>query len=145
MLLFFDVDYFKQVNDRFGHEAGDRILVSFTALLKKHFGELGFVSRYGGDEFVVLLDSNSKEDVTILLENLKQDVYQVKPTDNPVKNDGFRLSFSAGAACYPEDAETLGDLKHCADLALYDVKERGRNGYLWYRPELEKLDVNKKS
>lgn len=137
MLLFFDVDYFKQVNDRFGHEAGDKILVEFSGLLKKHFGEMGFISRYGGDEFVVLLDATSKVDVNTMLDQMTEDVHAVKPTDDPKKNEGFCLSFSAGAACFPEDADSLAHLKHCADLALYDVKERGRNGYAWYHARLE--------
>ena len=136
-LLFFDVDYFKQVNDRFGHDAGDRILVEFSNLLKKHFSELGFISRYGGDEFVVLLDTDSKQEVASLLDSMTRDVHAVKPTDDPKLNQNFRLSFSAGAACFPEDAENLEQLEHCADLALYDVKKRGRNGYTFYHPKLD--------
>ena len=143
MLLFFDVDYFKQVNDRFGHDAGDRILVAFTSILKTHFTNLGFVSRYGGDEFVVLLNTADKKEVSLILETVKKDVYKVKPTDDDVKNGDFRLSFSAGGACYPEDAENLDRLKHYADLALYDVKKRGRNGYSWYHPRLDSLEVKK--
>lgn len=132
-LLFFDVDYFKQVNDRFGHEAGDRILIAFSAALKKQFEDLGMISRYGGDEFVVLLDTASKIQITALLDALTKEVHQIRPTDNEEKNQGFMLSFSAGAACFPEDAETLGELEQCADAALYIVKERGRNGYEWYQ------------
>ena len=139
MLLFFDVDYFKQVNDRFGHDAGDRILVEFSGALKKHFGEMGLISRYGGDEFVVLLDTASKQDVTNLLDSMTKDTHAIHPTDDPEKNKNFMLSFSAGAACFPEDAENLDDLKQCADVALYDVKNRGRNGYCWYHPKLEYL------
>ncbi len=131
-LLFFDVDYFKQVNDRFGHEAGDRILIAFSAALKKYFGESGIISRYGGDEFVVLLDTASKEHVTECLQQLTTEVHQILPTDDAQKNKDFTLSFSAGAACFPQDAETLSKLEQCADEALYIVKERGRDGYEWY-------------
>ena len=133
-LLFFDVDYFKQVNDRFGHEAGDKILIEFSAALKKHFGQLGIISRYGGDEFVVLIDTASKEKITALLNDLMVDVHNIRPTDDEEKNKGFMLSFSAGAACFPENAESLAKLEQCADSALYIVKERGRNGYEWYQP-----------
>ncbi len=132
-LLFFDVDYFKQVNDRFGHEAGDKILIEFSSALKKHFGKLGIISRYGGDEFVVLIDTASKEEITLLLNELTIDVYNIRPTDNEEKNKGFMLSFSAGAACFPKDADTLSQLEQCADAALYIVKERGRDGYEWYQ------------
>ena len=79
----------------------------------------------------------------MILEAMKKDVYKVKPTDDDKKNGDFRLSFSAGGACYPEDAEDLERLKHYADLALYDVKKRGRNGYTWYHPRLDSLDIKK--
>ena len=137
MLLFFDVDYFKQVNDRFGHDAGDRILIDFSDALKKHFNEIGFISRYGGDEFVVLVNTASKDKVTLLLDEMTRDVHAIKPTDDEKKNANFMLSFSAGAACFPEDAENFEDLKQRADIALYNVKKRGRNGYCWYHPTLD--------
>ena len=74
-----------------------------------------------------------------LLDNMTKEIHAVKPTDDPKKNENFMLSFSAGVACFPEDAESFEDLKQCADVALYDVKKRGRNGYCWYHPKLEFL------
>ena len=132
-LLFIDIDYFKQVNDSFGHEAGDRILTEFSAALRELFGDSGYISRYGGDEFVVLVKSADKKTVNDKLEQLRKSASKVKPCDDPEIYGDFKLTFSCGAASFPNDANDLKALKAGADSALYIVKENGRNGYGWYR------------
>lgn len=135
-LLFFDIDYFKQVNDHFGHDAGDQLLVAFCNVLRKNFEEHGIVSRFGGDEFVVLVDMESRESIDKILEQVAEDAHNITLTDK--SNEGsFMISFSSGASRFPHDANNMPDLKKCADMALYFVKERGRNGYLWYDPALK--------
>ena len=136
-LLFIDVDYFKQVNDKFGHEAGDRILVEFSAVLRELFGEESFISRYGGDEFVVLVRNADKEKVSKKLELLQQKSAEIKPCDNPEEYGDFILTFSCGAAVFPEDADDLKSLEAGADSALYIVKQNGRNGFEWYKNSAE--------
>ena len=136
-LIFFDVDYFKQVNDRFGHDAGDKLLVAFSDTLKKNFSEHGIISRFGGDEFVVLTDMDDVESVTSILKQTKDDVHSIDLNDgdsgsNDDKDSDFMISFSAGAARFPQDAGDLSSLKKCADTALYETKEKGRNGYMWF-------------
>ncbi|MCH5194307.1 MAG: GGDEF domain-containing protein [Oscillospiraceae bacterium] len=131
-LLFIDVDYFKQVNDRFGHDAGDRILTEFSAALTELFGEDSYISRYGGDEFVVLVRSADKKKVSKQLDILQAMAKEVKPCDDPEEYGDFVLTFSCGAAVSPKDAEDLKSLEACADDALYIVKKNGRNGYRWY-------------
>ena len=133
-LLFFDVDYFKHVNDVYGHEAGDKILREFSAALKDLFGQDGFVSRYGGDEFVVLTDITDRGILTSKLDELKVRTAQIKPGEptGEAPGEGFRLSYSAGAAVFPKDGNDLKDLEASADAALYEVKKNGRNGYGWY-------------
>lgn len=130
-LLFIDIDYFKQVNDNFGHEAGDRILTEFSAALREQFGESGFISRYGGDEFVVLVKSADRKKVSEKLEQLQKSAANIKPCDDPQVYGDFKLTFSCGAASFPKDADDLKSLKAGADSALYIVKENGRNGYGW--------------
>ena len=132
-LLFIDVDYFKQVNDRFGHEAGDRILTEFSAVLRELFGDDGYISRYGGDEFVVLVRNSDKNEVSRQLELLQQKAEKIKPCDDPEEYGDFVLTFSCGAAIFPKDAEDLKSLEAGADSALYIVKKNGRNGYGWYK------------
>ncbi len=131
-LMFFDVDYFKQVNDKYGHDAGDFILVEFAKLLVKHFGECGLVSRYGGDEFVVLVKGLSRSDVNKRVEALRVECRQVKLTEEQCPNHDFELHFSCGIAAYPEHSKDFRELTKCADNALYSVKKNGRNGYGWY-------------
>ncbi len=132
-LLFIDVDFFKQVNDKFGHEAGDRILVGFSAALKEIFGESSYISRYGGDEFVLLVRNGDKDKVSGMIELLREKAKSVKPCDNAEEYGDFTLTFSCGAAMFPNDADDLKGLESCADDALYTVKKNGRNGYGWYR------------
>ena len=147
-MFFFDVDYFKQVNDNFGHDIGDKVLIAFSDILKKNFSELGLVSRYGGDEFVVLVRMDSVDKITDSLKKSLDDVHAInleeycKDSKEKVKNleesRNFTISFSAGAAKYPRDAATLSGLQKCADIAVYTVKERGRDSYLWYSPVFHK-------
>ena len=132
-LLFIDVDYFKQVNDRFGHEAGDRILIEFSAALRELFGDGSYISRYGGDEFVVLVRSADKDKVSRQLELLQQKAGRIKPCDDPEEYGDFVLTFSCGAAVFPNDADDLKSLEAGADSALYIVKKNGRNGFDWYK------------
>ena len=130
-LLFIDIDYFKQVNDKFGHEAGDRILTEFSAALRELFGDSGYISRYGGDEFVVLVRSSDKHKVNRLLKKLQEHSANIKPCDDPKEYGDFKLTFSCGAAVFPTDGDDLKSLEAGADSALYTVKENGRNGFGW--------------
>ena len=131
-LIFFDIDYFKQVNDRFGHDAGDKLLVAFSDTLRNNFNKQGIISRFGGDEFVVLTEMGDMESVTDALKRCVREVHSIELNDNSKNNADFLISFSAGAARYPQDADNLSALKKCADTALYETKEKGRNGYLWF-------------
>ena len=131
--MFVDIDYFKQVNDRFGHEAGDRLLTEFSIALRNIFGKCGLAARYGGDEFVVLVKDKSKNEVNRMVEELRTTLGRII-IDDPQSYgmDRFNVQFSAGIASFPDDAKTFSQLLRCADDALYKVKEAGRNGYRWY-------------
>lgn len=130
-MVFFDVDYFKEVNDSFGHEAGDKILIEFSTLLKEIFGDNGFVGRFGGDEFVVLVKNTDPREIEELMNRLAEGIAEIRVDADPE----FRLHFSAGAASYPSDAADYNKLMRCADQALYAVKENGRNGWRRYKAE----------
>lgn len=127
--MFFDVDFFKQVNDSYGHEAGDYILIEFASALNSVYGEKGFVSRYGGDEFVVLIKNSNRDEINELTKRFSEMVSGIRLESDP----DFRLHFSAGMAACPDDAAELSVLMKCADDALYKVKEAGRNGWRWYQ------------
>lgn len=133
-LLFIDVDYFKQVNDQYGHDSGDKVLTEFAALLKETFGDESFISRYGGDEFLVMIKHTDKNRVSRQLDELRVKVHRIEPLNRP-EDDTFRISFSCGGAALPKDARSFDELKTCADRALYLVKKKGRDGYKWYDPD----------
>ncbi len=123
-LLMFDVDHFKNVNDTFGHQAGDAVLVESARMLKEVIRSTDIPGRYGGEEFcVILVDTNAKEAV-LVAERLRKRMEAMV-----VEHEGKRISFtiSLGIA---ELIETMDDYKHwieCADQALYKAKELGRN------------------
>lgn len=123
-LLMFDVDHFKNVNDTFGHQAGDAVLVESARMLKEVIRTTDIPGRYGGEEFcVILVDTNAKEAV-LVAERLRKRMEAMV-----VEHEGKRITFtiSLGIA---ELSETMDDYKHwieCADQALYQAKELGRN------------------
>lgn len=132
--LFIDIDYFKQVNDTYGHDAGDQVLSGFAALCKDVFPKDTILARYGGDEFVALIPNLDELDaVDNYLNKLHHRLPEVKITESKVDAHKFCMHFSAGVAAYPDHGDNLKDLMKCADSALYTVKENGRDGYGWYK------------
>ena len=128
VLVFLDLDFFKQINDNFGHDIGDKSLIAFAELLKELFGEDSYIARYGGDEFVLLVKNvSSKIKLNERLDTLKQKLSEVKLVDH-----NFRLQYSAGIVAFPDYGHDFEDLVKYADDALYNVKEHGKNGYQWY-------------
>ncbi|WP_346795520.1 GGDEF domain-containing protein [Halomonas sp. Bachu 37] len=124
-LLVLDVDHFKHVNDHFGHEAGDSVLVEIASMLKQHFRGLDVVCRFGGEEFVALLPSTcvdvaeSRADAMLDAMAQKSLIYQGTPLG--------RITLSCGIATYPDHTEDPKKLLRLADEALYRAKYRGRN------------------
>lgn len=120
-----DLDNFKQVNDRYGHDAGDRVLSVLGKLLKQSFRSEDVVARWGGEEFVVGLYGMTRKygmnRLTELLETLRQHEF------NDANNRTFRVSFSAGVVEYPQDGADLQALYQAADAAMYRAKAAGRN------------------
>ncbi len=127
--MFFDIDYFKQINDSHGHDDGDFVLNTVATMLTRAFKDNGLVARVGGDEFNVFIYKKlSKVEINSILNGIKKDLNDI------VLKDGteYPITFSAGLASYPEDSENIDDLIQYADDALYHTKEHGRNGYTWY-------------
>lgn len=125
-LLFFDLDRFKEVNDTWGHFAGDSVLRSVAQVVRRCTRSSHLVARYGGDEFVVLLPSTNKEQACQYAENLRQRIaeteFRVEGRDEPA-----RLTISGGLAMFPGDGLSTTDLVRAADDALYEAKKGGRN------------------
>ncbi len=128
-LIFVDVDNFKAYNDNYGHMNGDVVLKKFAAELRKEFGAEHVVARYGGDEFTVFVRHLSNIGmVEMAMERLEQCLSEIE-----LENYGqVPLSFSAGGACYPQDAMNYAKLCECADDALYRVKKDGKGRFCWF-------------
>ena len=128
-VVFLDLDCFKNINDSLGHKVGDQLLKSFAQRLSSCVRNNDIISRWGGDEFTLLLPQiNSPEDTINLAQRILEDLKQ------PFEVAGHQLyvKTSIGIAIYPQDGEDGETLLKNADAALYRAKERGRNHYRFY-------------
>jgi len=128
-LLYVDLDDFKPINDNLGHRAGDMVLQEVAKRLRKSIREPDTVARVGGDEFIIILDHINKA------ENAAQVAGKIinlltQPYHMPGKN--FFLGASIGISLYPEHGKDMQSLIRCADIAMYKVKERGKNSFAFY-------------
>jgi len=133
-VVFIDLDHFKQINDRFGHRGGDRLLEAITARLRQLLRQDDIIGRYGGDEFVLLLRGGPEARLsTSLLERIMQVVCE------PVDFEGHTLEVtcSLGVTAYPEDGDSEDLLIERADAAMYAAKSSGRNLYQRYNADVQ--------
>lgn len=129
VLLMMDVDYFKQINDNYGHAVGDRVLYKIGHLLKSSFREDDIVGRIGGDEFLIFMKGVTSEKFAIQrMESLQHYLREL-----PIAElNGHILTCSMGAAFTPKDGTEFEELYKHADDALYITKRNGRDGYNIY-------------
>lgn len=124
-VLMFDIDHFKGVNDTYGHLVGDRVLSRIAKLSRSVTREGDIIIRYGGEEFLAVLPSASKNDVRDVGERLRRFVAEASIKDG---DQSISVTISIGATSYPEtDVEGEQDLVKVADEALYSAKDSGRN------------------
>jgi diguanylate cyclase len=122
-----DLDGFKEVNDRYGHAAGDAVLIAVACRLRDSVREHDFVCRVGGDEFVVLLPSLSAGEAASIAHRLIDEIskpFLLGPSMQP------RVGISIGGACAPRDGVNADELLRSADHALYEAKRRGKGVYV---------------
>ncbi|WP_260291311.1 diguanylate cyclase domain-containing protein [Sedimenticola hydrogenitrophicus] len=129
-LLFLDLDRFKYINDTFGHEAGDQVLVEVARRLCVYVRSSDTVARMGGDEFNIILSGvNDRESVALLAGKILEQMR----TPFTVAGTEQRISASVGIACYPLDGRDETELLRNADLAMYRAKQEGRNAFRFHR------------
>ena len=128
-LLFIDLDGFKNVNDSLGHDAGDQVLVSIAGRIKKCIRKNDLSSRFGGDEFAVFLRNlNDLSTANIIANRILQEVSKPVSVTSATCNVGA----SIGISIFPDDSEYMDVLIKNADTAMYQVKNTGKNNFLFY-------------
>jgi diguanylate cyclase (GGDEF)-like protein len=123
--IMLDINSFKNINDYYGHSAGDQALKITSQLLRKTFNSQSFISRFGGDEFVILLEVSSRSELDKLIKQLKDNIRQF----NHLKDLPYQISLSIGADLYPRDSKMSGQefLNHIDALMYQNKQELIRN------------------
>jgi two-component system cell cycle response regulator len=119
-IIVLDIDLFKQVNDKYGHDVGDRVLQSVGNLLQAEFRDEDSVARIGGEEFLILLNHCSVHSAADKAESLRSHLQELKPA-------GLAVTASFGVAQLSKDLNSFDKLFKAADMAVYRAKEQGRN------------------
>lgn len=128
-VLFIDLDKFKSINDSFGHNIGDRLLLAVGRRLKSIIREEDMVARMGGDEFIVMLNQiDSHDTVYKIVERIHDSLNRVYI----IEGNEMNITASIGIAFYPEDGEDADTLLKNSDAAMYKAKIQGRNNYQQY-------------
>lgn len=125
----FDIDNFKQANDSHGHAFGDSVIITFVDTIKKHFHEDAVIGRIGGDEFVACTVVSGREQADEMGKKLSNALH----IQHVVGQMSWNISASIGVAISPENGTTFESLYKRADIALYQTKKRGKDGYTIYQ------------
>lgn len=134
IVMFLDLDRFKLVNDSFGHVVGDQLLIEVAARLKVEIRTGDTLARLGGDEFMLLLPQPTTR---VQAESVAQKLISSLRLPFYLQNKEVYINVSIGIAVFPDDADDMSTLIKKADMAMYDVKSRGKNGYTFYDDKLE--------
>ncbi len=125
-VVMIDIDNFKKVNDRYGHQVGDKVLQFVAKTLREHLRITDVIARFGGEEFIVALRGTSYEEAVNICERLRSLVKELNPFD-------FKITISFGVSNYPKfSAESIEDLIILADIALYQAKNTGKDKVVLY-------------
>jgi diguanylate cyclase (GGDEF)-like protein len=133
-VAFLDLDYFKEINDTYGHQVGDRVLMSVGRQIAASIRQTDMAARYGGEEFVVILPGTGNESACKVLDRI---LAVIRTQEHAISGgEPIRVTASVGLAVHMEGSrrfETSADLLHAADLALYRAKHAGRDRVATYQ------------
>jgi len=125
-LVMMDIDYFKDINDTYGHMFGDEVLTAVANVLKTVIGERGIIGRIGGDEFLIAIKNlNNRSELRSILKSIRSKIEWAY-------SGQIKISTSLGTATYPKDADNYETLLKISDKCLYIAKEKGRNRFIIY-------------
>ena len=142
-VLMLDMDNFKSINDTLGHIFGDKVLQITADLLSTFTSPSTFISRFGGDEFLVLTEF---DDETSHLDRLIDTINQVFDQVFVIDDNDIKVDFSMGVSIFPDDSTNMEQIIMNADLALYEIKNNGKNGFAYFNQTMSshlkyRLDV----
>jgi diguanylate cyclase (GGDEF)-like protein len=130
-----DMDYFKKVNDTYGHEAGDIVLKTLANILKNSVRKSDIIIRYGGEEFLVILQNiKNEKDALHVAEKIRKNV---EDTVIDIGSDKIKKTVSIGISIYPNHCEKGWECIKAADIALYEAKRSGRNKKVLFEKEMK--------
>ena len=138
-LLFIDLDHFKQINDQYGHDAGDRFLQDLAGKLNRCVREADTVARFGGDEFVILLENLSENSIDALADVKRLCSKIVEEVHIPLKiqDQNYTYSISVGATLFWGRDDNIDEILKRADMAMYESKRSGRNTFKLFEEEFK--------
>ncbi len=130
-VIMLDLDFFKKINDNYGHVCGDMVLVKVANLFSQTLRDVDLVARFGGEEFIILIPETDHAGVESVAQRIRQEIY-----DTPMKHNdkNFNISASLGVAFIEDVSGDFETMINQADIALYCAKENGRNQVEVYRP-----------
>lgn len=138
-IIMYDLDRFKRVNDKFGHQAGDEVLRKVSKLVIDNIDKKSSIGRYGGEEFVIILPETSAGEALKIADDLREKIENAK-----ILGELHSITISSGVASYPVHGSTSHQLIEKADQALYNAKENGRNkSVVWNKKITDKKPVSK--
>ena len=123
-ILMCDIDFFKKVNDDYGHDVGDQILKTLAVILQNNLRSSDITIRFGGEEFLILITDCEKIMPAMLAEKIR---HAVEEHVFRVNNITLRKTLSIGSSIFPDDTESFWECVKFADIAMYKAKEAGRN------------------
>ena len=136
-LVLLDIDHFKRINDTFGHPVGDKILATVASVIRANVRKDGFVARSGGEEFAIILDGNTPEEVMVMCERIRLSLESTPFRNSRSGADYGTVTISLGFASAAQ-ATNPSELYGHADTALYHAKETGRNRSVYYEDGMQK-------
>jgi len=142
--IMFDIDFFKKVNDTYGHAVGDCVLKNVSKVIKKEIREYDIASRYGGEEFTILTPNTTLDEAYLVAQRLRAEVEKKKINIEEYHIEGkdtISVTISVGVALYDKKKSDPSTLYQDADKALYEAKERGRNRVIVFDDSIKNKNV----